>query len=184
MAHQLLALLVGQGVPVVLLAPALGHRVEAEGPHVGRRQHREEPVVDHLLGHTRGVLAHFGHRDVGLGHGEAGRLNLGLELAQIPEVLAEHHETGVGLGAHDGRRHDLEAGLDGLGHGRSHGLAVDGAGRVAEEVDDVQALRGTERLGVRHGFILRGDLRAWSGEKLTTPRGRVPAACQRECEAT
>ena len=45
-------------------------------------------IVQHLLGHARGVLAHLGDRDVTLGDVESGRLDLRLKSAELPEVFA------------------------------------------------------------------------------------------------
>ena len=68
--HELLARVEVEGVPVVALAPPLGHRVEAERRLALRRQLGEEAGLAELLGHAGGVLGHLGQRHVGLaGHG-------------------------------------------------------------------------------------------------------------------
>ncbi len=69
--HQLLAGVEVEGVPVVLLAAALAHRVEAEGVLALGGQLGEEPGLAHLLGNAGGVLGDLGQRHVGLDRHQA-----------------------------------------------------------------------------------------------------------------
>ena len=139
LAHQLFALLVGQGVPVVFVTSTFRHRVKTEGPHPFGRKNRKEPIVDHLFGHTARVLAHLGHRHVTLGDLEAGALNLGLKFTQVPEILAENHKTSVGLRPHDRRGDDLEPGHDRVIHRLAYRTRVNFSLGVAKEVNHVES---------------------------------------------
>ena len=74
--HELLALVEGQREPVGALgvAPALGHRVEAEGRLPLGRELGVEPRVCFISSGTpAGVLGHLGERDVGVDDGRAPR---------------------------------------------------------------------------------------------------------------
>ena len=55
------------------VAPALAHRVEAEGVLALGRERGEEPGLAQLLGDAGGVLGDLGQRHVGLGDDQAGR---------------------------------------------------------------------------------------------------------------
>src|SRR3984957_10466423 len=91
LSHQSLAFFVGQGVPIVHFVTALRHRVEAKGALTLRRERRKQSVLQHLLGHTCRVLTYLGDRNVTFRDEETGRLDLGLKLTELPEVLSENH---------------------------------------------------------------------------------------------
>jgi hypothetical protein len=107
--HELLARLEGQRIPVggLVLASALGHGIEAEGGHAFGRQLGVEPGLLHLVRDALGVLGHLREGDIGIGHVQAGLLEVGLQTAKAPQVLAESHEADVGLVAENGRGDDL-----------------------------------------------------------------------------
>ena len=56
-----------------------------------------EAGLPQLLGHALGVLGQLGERHVAVDDLEAGGVELGLELAQPPQVGAQRHEGHVGL---------------------------------------------------------------------------------------
>ena len=123
--HELLAGVEVQGVPVVLLAPALAHRVEAEGRLALGRELGEEAGLAQLLGHPGGVLGDLGQRDVGLGGDQAGAGGLGLQAAQPPDVGPERHEAEVRLVAEQGHRDHLVAVRLGGAHRLAQGVRVE-----------------------------------------------------------
>src|ERR1035438_249397 len=169
LTHQALAIVVGQGVPVVRLVAAFRHGVETERSLAVRGKRREEPVLQHLLGHAGRVLADLGDRHVALSHEKAGRLDPRLKLAQRPEVLTQDHETYVGLRAHDGDAHHLEALTTGVVDGLSHGARVDVRAGVTEQVQYVKPARGRERFW-SHGPMLRPhhEHPTWTDAKMKT----------------
>ena len=101
------------------------------------------------------VLGDLGERHVGVDHDQPGRLQVGLEPPQPPQVGAEGHEAEVGLVAEHGHRHHLDpVGLgvldrldDGLGVA-ARGPSGPGRGRPAWRTGGARPTRPRGR-GVR-----------------------------------
>ena len=95
--------------------------------------------MQHLLGHTGRIFAHFGDGDVTLGDVQTRALNLRLKSSQLPKILAEDHKTRVGLRSENGRGDDLHADGASFVNGLSNRARVHVTGGVTKEVHDVQS---------------------------------------------
>ena len=84
----------------------------------------------------------------------AGGLDLRLKTANVPEIVAKRHETGVGLGAEDCGDDDLQSRLRRVVNRYTNRVGVDAGTGMTEEVHDVDAARRTDGR-CAHGPMLR-----------------------------
>ncbi len=180
--HQREALVVVERVPVVRVAPALRHRVEAEGRLPLGGQLGIEACLLQLVGQPRRVLRHLGERDIGGDDLEPRGPNRRLEAPEPPQIGAEHHEGDVRLVAEDRRGDDLVPPLARLGRGAEDPRCVEGRPGAAEQVQHADA-RGRRHRGRRHRGGRGIKHPSQCRKSPDAPRGH-PAGCPRGCPET
>ena len=150
--HELLALVVGQLVPVLADVAPLGHRVEAPGPLVRRGQLRAQAHLGHLRRQAQRVLRQLGDRHVAVSDLKPGTDQPGLQVAQHPGVGVQAHEAQLRPVAQHGHCHHLRPRLGGLLHRAEHRSVV-AAGRAgAEQMHDHQSVAHSHRF-VHHRSV-------------------------------
>ena len=148
--HELFAIVVGKGEPVVRVAALFRHWVEAPCRLVFRRKLRSEARGSLGFGNTLCVLRQLGERDIGIDDVEAGILQRGLKPANAPHVVAKSHKREIGLMAKNRNGDDLIAlGLCLLNRS-GDGVSIGQWGHLAEEVNDGHADVGGNN--VSHGL--------------------------------